>query len=63
MNINRRDGDSASILPKKMAIEMDNTSNSQCHGSMNERMAVKLITKAISSVMDQMPDEFDNTSD
>jgi hypothetical protein len=30
---------------------------------MNEKMAVKLRTKAISSVMDQMPDEFDNTSD
>jgi hypothetical protein len=35
MNINQRDGDSVSILPKKMAV--------------------KLITQSISSVMDQMP--------
>jgi hypothetical protein len=35
MNINQGDGDSVSILPKKMAV--------------------KLITQVIRSVMDQMP--------
>ncbi len=51
MNINQRDGDSVSILPKKMAVKLI----TQAISSVMDQMAVKLITQAISSVMDQMP--------
>jgi hypothetical protein len=47
MNINQGDGDSVSILPKKMAVKFI----TQVIRSVMDQMPVNLITQVISSVM------------